>query len=147
TLADFRGNLTTRLTSLIEDTPAAGATPEERYAFVSRQANAAIGLMHCGDADRVWPLLRHSPDPLLRTYLVDRLPRLAPDPSAIVGRLEIEREASARRALVLILGGIPTDLRSPSWAGAALDRLMNLYQSDTDPGIHSAAEWTLRRWG
>ena len=82
----------------------------------------------------------------MRTYLIDRLPRLAPDPSAIVRRLDEESDVSARRALVLILGGIPADLRSPSWAGQAADRLLELYENDPDAGIHSAAEWALRQW-
>jgi eukaryotic-like serine/threonine-protein kinase len=146
-LSDFKASVTPRLARLIADVVPSDVTPEARCAFVARQANAAIGLLHCGDAATVWPLLRHSPDPLLRTYLIDRVPRLAPDTSAIVGRLEEESDVSARRALVLILGGIASDFRSPSWAGPAENRLLALYESDSDAGIHSAAEWSLRQWG
>ncbi len=145
-LYGFQASVAPRLARLITDAPPAGAPPEARYAFVARQANAAIALLHCGESGRVWPLLRQSPDPLLRTYLIDRLPRLAPDPPAIVERLAGESDVSARRALVLIVGGIPTELRSPSWAGRAAEQLLELFERDPDAGIHSAAESALRRW-
>ena len=68
------------------------SSPEDEYA----QANAAIALLHYGDYSNFWPLLRHSPDPCLRTYLVDRLPLLTPDPQALLRRLDEEHDVSAR---------------------------------------------------
>jgi serine/threonine protein kinase/formylglycine-generating enzyme required for sulfatase activity len=146
-LAVHRASVSARLKGLIEETPKAGWTREERFAFVGRQANAAIALLHGRETERVWPLLRHTDDPLLRTYLIDRLPRLLPDPTSLLRRLEEERDVSARRALVLILGGIPAELRSPSWADPAMARLLDLFRNDPDRGIHSAAEWAIGRWG
>jgi formylglycine-generating enzyme required for sulfatase activity len=103
-------------------------------------------LHHWGDSDTLWPLLRHSSDPLLRTYVIDRLSRLSLDSIALACRIDQEPEVSARRALILILGGLPLDQRSLPWASLAADRLLELYRADADPGIHAAAEWTLRQW-
>jgi serine/threonine protein kinase/formylglycine-generating enzyme required for sulfatase activity len=139
--------ITPGLLRLITDAPPAGVGPEAKYAFVGRQANAAVALLHIGDPDHVWPLLRHRPDPLLRTYLIERLSRLAPKPSAIADRIADESDVSARFALILVLGGMPRELRSPSWTDAAAERLTALFERDPDAGIHSAAEWALRAWG
>jgi serine/threonine protein kinase/formylglycine-generating enzyme required for sulfatase activity len=142
-LSGFQSTVTPRLRRVIGERPHAIAAREARIAHVGRQANAAIGVWHCGDPGPVWDLLRGSTDPLLQTYLIDRLPRLAPDGSAFARRLAEESNVSARRALVLILGGIPTELRSPTWNGAAINLLMTLYENDHDAGVHSAAEWAL----
>ncbi|NUQ65747.1 MAG: SUMF1/EgtB/PvdO family nonheme iron enzyme [Pirellulales bacterium] len=39
------------------------------------------------------------------------------------------------------------DLRRSAPPQAVVARLLDLYQNDPDPGIHAAAEWTLRRYG
>lgn len=134
------------LTRWIRGSPRPGATQGERFASTGRRANAGIALLHWGDPGSLWPLLRHSPDPLLRTYLIDRLPRLSPNPSTFLERLPHEGDVSARRALILILGGIPPDRRTSTWTDRAANRLLALYQGDPDAGIHSTAEWALRRW-
>jgi serine/threonine protein kinase/formylglycine-generating enzyme required for sulfatase activity len=145
-LSGFRAEAYEHFGGLIHAAPPAAAKPEDKAAFVERQANAAIALHHWGDSDRLWPLLRHSSDPLLRTYLIDRIPRSSPDSLVLVRHLLEEHDVSVRRALILILGGIPAGQRSPSWAGQATDWLLERYERDPDPGVHSAAEWTLRRW-
>jgi len=145
-LSASQTSLSPHLTRLIQAPLSPGATPEEKTIHVRRQANAAIALFHWGDSASLWPLLRHSHDPLLRTYLIDRLSRLTPDPIVLMKRLEVERDVSVRRALILMLGGMPVEQRSQSWAGQAADRLLVLYEADPDSGIHSAAEWALRQW-
>src|SRR5262245_81922 len=83
-----------------------------RQQFASRQANAAVALCMLGRPDAVWPLLRHSPDPAARSYLIHRLGLLGGDPGALVQRAldeENERDVSARRALVLCLGEFGED--------------------------------------
>ncbi len=147
-LSGYRPSVSVWLARLIQDRPPADSGQEERTLFARRQANAAIGLLHWGDPDRLWPLLRQSPehDPLLRTYLVERLARLTPDPLVLLDRFQDESEVSVRRAIVLVIGGIAQDQQSPSWAGPAADWLLELVEHDPDAGIHSAAEWALRKW-
>ena len=53
---------------------------------------------------KVWPLLKHSPDPRVRSYLIHRLSPLGADARAIVKRLDEEPDLTIRRALLLSLG-------------------------------------------
>src|SRR5882724_3722320 len=77
----------------------------ERDALARRQAQAAIALTRLGKTERLWPLLRHSPDPTLRSYLIRDLGRSGISPELIIQRLEVEPDTSTRRALILTLGG------------------------------------------
>ena len=42
--------------------------------------------------EKVWPLLKHSPDPRIRSYLIHRLSPLGVDPRAVISRLDEEPE-------------------------------------------------------
>jgi formylglycine-generating enzyme required for sulfatase activity len=118
----------------------------DRDRLARRQARSAVALLQLDAAGRVWPLLRHRPDPRLRTYLIHYLGRLGTDADTLVQRLEREKDASARRALLLCLGECAEG--RPAFARPALIRqLLKAYRSHPDPGVHSAAGWLLRRWG
>jgi formylglycine-generating enzyme required for sulfatase activity len=126
-----------------EETPAPDRLAA-RDALAKRQAEAATALLRSGQSERVWPLMRHGPDPSLRSYLVRDLARSGTSPDAIVQRLDVESDLSARRALILSLGGftgdqLPADRRKPLIA-----QLLRLYRMDPDPGAHSAVDWLLR---
>jgi formylglycine-generating enzyme required for sulfatase activity len=87
-------------------------------------------------------LLRLSPDPLWRTLLINHTIssyRLAPE--AFFEQFEKEPDASVRSDLILMLYGSrgPTPLLLP--------KLLRAYRRDPDPGVHSALNWLLRRWG
>ena len=60
---------------------------EAKDRLAQRQARAAIALVRLGDADEVWPLLRHSADPRLRSFIVNWLNPLGADPKAIAAEL------------------------------------------------------------
>ena len=53
---------------------------EAKDRLAQRQARAAIALVRLGHADEVWPLLRHSADPRLRSFIVNWLNPLGADP-------------------------------------------------------------------
>jgi hypothetical protein len=118
---------------------------KERLA--KRQANAAVALLRMGRPQRVWPLLKHSPDPRARSYLIHRLRALGAGPGAIIERLQEEQEVSIRRALLLSLGEFRAKELSPAERGTVAPRVLKLYQQDPDPGVRGAAEWLLRQWG
>ena len=56
---------------------------EAKDRLAQRQARAAIALVRLGDADEVWPLLRHSADPRLRSFIVNWLNPLGADPKML----------------------------------------------------------------
>ena len=136
--------------------------------LAERQARAAITLLRMGKAGEIIPLLRHSADPRLKSFIVNWLNRLGADPKILTAELDridpkanpthvqgqqfmdailFHPETSQRRALILALGqygeeGVSAEDRKP-----LSDKLLTLYENDPDAGIHGAAEWTLRKWG
>jgi eukaryotic-like serine/threonine-protein kinase len=144
------------------------ATDDEKDRLARRQAKAAVALIRLGRPEKVWPLLRHSPDPSVRSYIVNWLKPLGADPKALMAELEsLDRdktptpsegqsrmeailfhlETSMRRALILALGQYGTEWLTPGDREPLMKKLLDLYETDPDAGIHGAAEWTLRQWG
>jgi formylglycine-generating enzyme required for sulfatase activity len=134
----------------------------------ARQARAAIGLLRMGKTAEVLPLLRHSADPRLRSFIINRLNLLGADSKTIAAELDrlprttkptpaqgqqfmdamlFHPQTSIRRALILALGTYGTEGLSPGDREPTTTKLLELYRNDPDSGIHGAAEWTLRQWG
>ncbi len=133
------------VTASVWHRPVVSETDKDTLAF--RQAQAAVALLQLGRDELVWPLLRHSPDPRVRTYLIHRLSPLGTEPATLLRRLEEERDVSSRRALLLCLGEFGEDRLPVPKRQTLATGLLGIYRDDPDPGIHGAAEWLLRRWG
>jgi formylglycine-generating enzyme required for sulfatase activity len=120
-----------------------------RVEVAGRQANAAVALAALGRWEKVAPLLRHTPDPTLRSYLIDRLAPGGVEARSLVDRLGPDREpdVSARRAVLLALAEFGPQQLLPAEREALAPRLLALYRDDPDPGIHGAVGWLLRQWG
>ena len=117
-------------------------------ALAGRQAAAAIALAALGQADSLWPLLRHRADPRVRSFLVERLAADTLSPRTLLDRLLVpEIDPIERQALLLAW----SEMRYPTVAApvksAVLASARTLYLDDPDPGVHSAAELLIRRWG
>jgi len=74
------------ITASVWHRPAIAETTRDRLA--ERQARAAVALVRMGKAEEVWPLLRHSADPRLRSYIVNWLNPLGADPKLIAAELD-----------------------------------------------------------
>jgi formylglycine-generating enzyme required for sulfatase activity len=123
------------------------ATPDDaREKLAKRQANAAVALLRMNQPERVWPLLRHSPDPRVRSYLIHRLAPLGADAGAIIQRFDEESDLTIRRALILSLGEYGEQELPPAARNALLPKLQTIFCTETDPGLHAASEWLLRTW-
>ena len=114
--------------------------------FYKRQANAAVALIRMGRTEKSWSLLKHSPDPSLRSYLVNSLGHLGVDPGLLIAKLDQESDVSIRRALILSLGEYVVGRLSTAERIDWTTKQLNLYRNDPDPGIHGASEWLLRQW-
>ncbi len=142
-------------------------TEETRDRLAERQARAGVALVRMGKAEEVWPLLRHSADPRLRSFIVNWLSPLGADPKILVAELDrlpanapptpaegqqlmdailFHPETSQRRALILALGTYGTEELSSGEREPLIGKLLDLYCNDPDSGIHGAVEWTLRQW-
>jgi formylglycine-generating enzyme required for sulfatase activity len=108
--------------------------------------NLAVALLRLGNGDRLWPMLRASPDPRARSYAIDRLAALGCDPAALRAQLDVESDDSIRSALLLALGGFD-DLAIPPARRLELIRtVQEVYRSDKSGAVHAAAGWLLERW-
>jgi serine/threonine protein kinase/formylglycine-generating enzyme required for sulfatase activity/tetratricopeptide (TPR) repeat protein len=61
---------------------------EVKDRLAERQARAAVALVRMGKAEEVWPLLRHSADPRLRSFIVNWLRPLGADPGVIAAEFD-----------------------------------------------------------
>jgi eukaryotic-like serine/threonine-protein kinase len=135
--------------------------------LAERQARSAIALLRMGQVEEVIPLLRHSADPRLQSFIVNWLSPLGADPKILAAELDrigtnakpppvqgqrfmdavlFHPETSERRALILALGTYGTEGLSPGEREPLIGKLLDLYRNDPDAGIHGAVEWTLRQW-
>jgi formylglycine-generating enzyme required for sulfatase activity len=119
---------------------------EEKERLAKRQANAAVALLKMGRPEQVWPVLRHTPDPRVRSYLIHRLGPMGADFRALTRRLEEEPDVTIRRALLLSLGEFDEKAFRPDTRQALLPMMQAMYRTAPDPGVHGAAEWLLRQW-
>jgi serine/threonine protein kinase/formylglycine-generating enzyme required for sulfatase activity len=121
-------------------------TDDREETLAKRQANAAVALARMNEADKVWPLLKHGPDPRVRSYLIHRFGPMGADAAAIIKRLDTEPDITIKRALILSLGEYGDSEISQKVREGLVPELKKMYQTDADAGLHAAAEWLLRRW-
>ncbi len=124
-----------------------GANEDQKEVLAKRQANAAVALLRFGTGEPVWPLLKASQDPRVRSYIIHWLSPRNGEPQAILQRLESEPDVTVRRALMLTLGQFTEDQLPVSGRQPLIPKLLTIYERDPDPGLHGAAEWLLRKWG
>ena len=126
--------------------PELPSSDDLRERLAKRQANAAVALLRLDQSARVWPLLKHSPDPRVRSYLIHRFGLLGADPAVLFKQLESESDVTIRRALLLCLGEFTEKDLTNDAREMLLPRVQELYRTVSDPGIHGASEWLLRQW-
>jgi eukaryotic-like serine/threonine-protein kinase len=121
------------------------AKNDAKEKLAKRQANAAAALLRLNVPDKVWPLLQHSPDPRVRSYLIHRFSPLGADASALVKRLDEEPDVTIRRALILSLGEFGEEAWPTGERGVVVTKMQELYRTAEDAGLHAAVEWLLRQ--
>ena len=135
-----------RLTEQLERVlPAAGRPPSAQQAeLASKYALALIGLRR---GEPGWPLLKHSPDESLRTSLIHSIAPAGVRWEEVATRLDWEEDPGVMAALCLTLGEYSEGELLPGDRQELSVKLLELFQTHPHPGVHSAAEWVLRRWG
>jgi serine/threonine protein kinase/formylglycine-generating enzyme required for sulfatase activity len=115
-------------------------------AEAARRANLAIALLRLGVGERLWPMLKASPDPRCRSFVIDRLGPLGCEPAALLDRLGEEPVESIRAALLLGLGGFDERVLSAGRRADLAPRITQLYRTDSSAAVHAAAGWLLGKW-
>jgi serine/threonine protein kinase/formylglycine-generating enzyme required for sulfatase activity len=129
------------------------ATDWVRRVAMKVRARGTLVSMLLGRDEAVWPLLRSGPDPTERTEVIHSLSPLVTTPEEVVDSLMAEQDVGIRRGMVLVVGQLVGALDEQSARSSSLRRddplatpLLEIYRSATDPGLHSAARWTLMRF-
>ncbi len=146
TFAERQPDAFARLEKVLAEQSKPDAAEEAKVALVKRQANVGVALLAMGQGEKVWPLLKHSPDPTLRSFLIDRLAPGGVDPRVLLTRFDQEQDLSIKRAILLSLGEFGLNRFPRVERENAIPKLLQLYRDDPDPGIHGAIEWLLRQW-
>jgi eukaryotic-like serine/threonine-protein kinase len=131
----------------VDKNPLPDGPEDAKEKLAKRQANAAVALLKMDQPARVWPLLKHSPDPRARTYLIHILAPLGADAMTVVRRLDKEADISIRRALILCLGEFDTTQLPAAERKPLIAKLLDLFRNEPDSGLHGAVEWLLRQKG
>lgn len=117
-----------------------------KAAFWKKQATAAVCLLEFGDRQSLKELLKHSPNPSLRSFLIHRFSELRCGFQLVATWLEEETDLSTRRALILSLGNFDESSLLKNALNQFLAKLTEIYRQEPDAGIHAAVAWTLRHW-
>lgn len=144
-LHSHRQSVVPELQTLLSQSPPEMSGAGERIAFWKKQANSAICLLELGERDAVWQLLQQKPDPSLRSVIIDRLALLGANHEILSTQIKRESDPATRYALVLALAQFNLGQMSSQQREDLAKQIKGLYRDDPDPGVHSAAEWALRR--
>ena len=124
-----------------------------RNVVMKLRARSTVARMALGMEDSVWPLLRTSPDPTQRTEVIHGFSPLVTSPEQVLAHLPAQEDVAIQRGMTLVAGELVGSLDEQSLRSSSLRRddpvaipLLQIYRNDPDPGLHSAAYWTLARF-
>lgn len=146
--------LSTKLRRLGEDATltlgefAAGRVPNihQEEPPAKQRAHAAVALLDLGQPEPLLQMLSENRNPGLRTYVEDRLSQLSVRSDYLADQLERAINPALRGALLRILGGIAQSKLVPRIRPRIIQTAVQLFETDADPGVHSAAQWLLRKY-
>jgi serine/threonine protein kinase/formylglycine-generating enzyme required for sulfatase activity len=126
----------------------------QRQWLGSRRAAAATALLRLNEAEDVLPLVSTGIEPETEASLLHRLASCNV-PSRTMERLLHQAispghgslTVNQRRFLILAAGEYGEAGKASSLTAECVNRLLEVYAEDPDPGIHGAAEWSLRQLG
>ena len=135
-----RTQLRREATATIPDT----TSEDEKDRIARRRANAIVLLGGLGDDQLLWPAFKYFPDPRLRSYLIDHLRHTSVVPDSLMAHIS-DADPGTRQAVILILGSSLAAPTSSVGQNFLVESLLQIFRNDPDSGVHSAAEWSLRR--
>jgi formylglycine-generating enzyme required for sulfatase activity len=126
--------------------PPPNAEEDVKERVAKRQAKAAVALLRLDQPEKVWPLLKHSPDPRVRSYLIHLVGPAGVAFKVLRQQLKLQSDVTVRRALLLNLGEFSDEDIAADERDALVNDMRAWYTDDADPGLHGAVEWLLRQW-
>ncbi len=114
---------------------------------VRRKAAAASTMIALGNEQTIWPYLNAQTNPGMTAFVINQIQETRVDPTLLRSRIEHETNPAVRYSLIISLGNLllHSDESDESRTGLYLDTLLKLFESESDPGVHAALDWTIRR--
>ena len=124
-----------------------GASEADKERRAKRHANAATALLRLGATSNALALLKRQPDERTRSYLIHRVAPFGVAPSVFGQRLtETGRNTAILAGILHCLGTYPVDSLGSEERSQWPSYVAEIFSTDADPGVHSAAEWLLKQW-
>lgn len=121
------------------------ADPSDEEA--SAICNAAVMLTQLGRPDVLWRLLQDDVTPDVRLRLIHTLAPASVAPEVLAQQLTGPSSVAVRRGILMALGEYESFQTTARFRESVGNRVLSLHQDDPDSGVHSAADWLLRKWG
>lgn len=135
----------TRIDSTQSDGPISRDFEEGGIIDAKRRVAVGLALLAAGDPATVWRALAMSDEPQLRTNLIHAFAAAAVPPQLLAGALS-DDNPTIRQAVYMAWGDYDADAWGTVEFESILARVVDDFVNDPDPGVHSAADWLLRRW-
>ncbi len=143
---DYGDRILARMVAEMDERLSPNAEEDAKENLAKRKAKASVALLRMDQSEKVWPLLKHSPDPRVRSYLIHLLGPSGVDFKLIRQQLKEQSDVEIRRALLLSLGEFWEEDIAAEDRDALVNDLCEWYGGHPDPGLHGAVEWLLRKW-
>jgi formylglycine-generating enzyme required for sulfatase activity len=121
------------------------ATLDIRFSVERRKAYAAVSLIEFEKTEPLQDVLVAPVDSMLCTYAEDRLGSLGLHPENLL-RLMNHASTDLKAALLRSLGGMKVEHFPQELRSSLFNTVERVFQTDPNPGVHSAAQWALRSW-
>jgi serine/threonine protein kinase len=139
-------NLVPRLEQEVDREPPPTEREKERYH--RHLANAACALALLGAEARAWSLMKSSPDPQSRTFVIHSLGPAGIEPSRLFERLQDPATDDAQKiGLIQSLAQVSDSAWHSNLRAQVTEWLVDRYRNAPSAGIHGSAKWVLGRWG
>ena len=135
----------------VRATSSDGASDEDPGRVARRRAMAAALLLTLPEqatSEEIWSLLQRSSEDVrntARSHLIRLMFLTNVSIDRLLTKLRAESDPGIQYALILAIGDYP--VTSPAISSDVRTLVKSLYQRSPDAGVHSAAEWLMRRWG
>jgi formylglycine-generating enzyme required for sulfatase activity len=126
--------------------PSTSAAEIDMKRSIRQRAVAAIALARLESETAFWSALAGNVSPDIRTAVMDRCSAFGVPQELLLSRLKGEGNPLERQAALIALAEYGSRLASDTKT-ELVDVCLQLYEQDPHPGVHSAAEWGLRRLG
>jgi formylglycine-generating enzyme required for sulfatase activity len=108
--------------------------------------NAAVMLGHLDRADAIWRLLEEDTALDIRLNLIQRFAPSGISPEILSRQLLQQNSADVRRGILLALGQYEPFQTTSRFRDSIVKQVQRIRDEDEDSGVHSAAEWLMRKW-